>query len=147
MRCFEETRELAVSAKTMFDVVMDIDRYPEFLPWVAQAKILSRTGDELTAELTAELGGRHYPFQTVDRFIPGKIIEIRLLKGPFRFLESVWTFEDLTAERCRVHFSIEFEFKSMMLDLVASPLFATACRSMVHAFENRAVLLSGESKR
>ncbi len=143
MRFFEETRELAVSAKSMFDVVMDIDRYPEFLPWVAQARILSRSGDELTAELTAELGGRQYPFQTVDRFIPGKIVEIRLLEGPFRFLESVWTFEDLASGRCRVHFSIEFEFKSMMLDLVASPLFASACKSMVHAFERRAILLAG----
>ncbi|RMH62434.1 MAG: type II toxin-antitoxin system RatA family toxin [Zetaproteobacteria bacterium] len=146
MRCFEETRELAVSPERMFDIVMDIDAYPAFLPWVADARVLTRKEGELTAELAAELGGRQFRFRTIDRFVPGKIVEIRLLEGPFNFLESVWTFEPASADAqgCRVHFSIEFEFRSSMLDLVASPLFATACRSMVHAFERRALELAGE---
>ncbi len=141
MRCFEETRDIAVSASRMFDVVMDIEAYPDFLPWVAGARVLTRGEGELAAELTADLGGKQYRFQTVDRFVPGKIVEIRLLQGPFRFLESLWTFEATGEDRCRVHFSIEFEFKNMMLDLVASPLFATACKSMVHAFEKRSLTL------
>ncbi len=141
MHSFEETRELACSAETMFDVVMDIDAYADFLPWVADSRVLERSEGELTAELVAELAGTRHPFRTVDRFIRPKLVEIRLLEGPFRFLESLWTFEALDARRCRVHFSIEFAFRSAMLDLVASPLFATACRSMVHAFEKRAVQL------
>jgi coenzyme Q-binding protein COQ10 len=68
-------------------------------------------------------------------------VEIRLLEGPFRFLESVWTFEDRGNGSCKVHFSIEFEFRSMMLGMVANPIFSTACRSMVHAFEQRAIAL------
>jgi len=57
----------------------------------------------------------------------------------------VWTFEAIGSERCTVHFSIEFEFRSMMLDMVASPIFATACRSMVQSFEQRALALRGSS--
>jgi len=141
MRSFEETREIACSAVTMFDIVMDIEAYPAFLPWVAGATILTRQAGELSAELIADLAGSRHSFQTIDRFVPNKLIEVRLLEGPFRFLESIWTFEPISDERCKVHFSIEFEFRSMMLDLVASPVFGTACKSMVQSFEKRAMEL------
>lgn len=141
MPSFEETRVLPCPSRLLFDVVMDIEAYPEFLPWVAAARVLSRIENELTAELVAEFAGIHHPFRTVDRFLPPKLVEIRLLEGPFRFLESVWTFEDVGENACRVHFSIEFEFKSLMLSMVGTPVFATASKSMVHAFEQRAVEL------
>ncbi len=142
MHSFEETRVLPCSAQAMYDAVMDIESYPDFLPWVAAARILTRDDDELTAELVAELAGRQHSFQTLDRFMPGKLVEIRLLDGPFKFLESLWSFEALGESSCKVHFSIEFEFKNMMLDIVASPIFSTACKSMVHAFEKRALMVS-----
>jgi coenzyme Q-binding protein COQ10 len=125
----------------MFDVVMHIEAYPEFLPWVADSRVLSRMDGELTAELVADLAGVQHSFRTIDRFVTNKLVEIRLLEGPFRFLESVWTFEDRGNGSCKVHFSIEFEFRSMMLGMVANPIFSTACRSMVHAFEQRAIAL------
>jgi len=145
MRSFEETREIACAAATMFNIVMDIEAYPSFLPWVANATILHRKPGELSAELVADLAGSKHSFQTVDRFVTNKLIEVRLLEGPFRFLESVWTFEPLGDDRCKVHFSIEFEFRSMMLDMVASPIFATACKSMVKSFEQRALDLKGRA--
>ncbi len=141
MRCFEESRLVCCSAPHMFSVVMDIDAYSQFLPWVADARILTRTDGELTAELVADLAGVHYSFRTLDRFVADKLIEIRLLEGPFRFLESVWTFEAQGEGSCHVHFSIEFEFRSMLLGVVANPIFSTACKSMVRAFEQRAIRL------
>ncbi|MCF7821249.1 MAG: type II toxin-antitoxin system RatA family toxin [Mariprofundaceae bacterium] len=137
MHSFEETRILPCNAKDMYSAVMDIEAYPDFLPWVADAKILTRESDTLSAELVAELAGVRYSFKTVDRFMPGKLVEIRLQDGPFRFLESLWSFEQLGEDSCSVHFSIEFEFKNMMLDMVASPVFSAVCKSMVHAFEKR----------
>jgi len=147
MHSFEETRVLPCSAEDMYDAVMDIDAYPQFLPWVAEARILTREEDQLSAELVAELAGMRHSFKTIDRFMPGKLVEIRLLEGPFKFLESLWSFEKLGDSSCRVHFSIEFEFKNMMLDMVASPIFTTACRSMVHAFEKRAAMNSESDQR
>jgi len=141
MRTFEETRDLPCSAAEIYGVVMDIEAYETFLPWVAHSRVLERGDGELTAELVADFAGMHQSFRTVDRFVENKMVEIRLLDGPFNFLESLWTFENLGDERCRVHFSIEFEFRSMMLDLVASPIFSTACKTMVHTFESRAVVL------
>jgi len=142
MHCFEETRVLPVSAKDMYDLVMDIEAYPAFVPWISGAEILTNDDHELSAELTMNIGGVHYKFQTSDRFMPNKLVEIKLLSGPFRFLESVWSFQALSDGSCEVHFSIEFEFKSMMLDLVASPIFGAACKTMVETFEKRALSLS-----
>jgi len=142
MRSFEESRVIRCSLESMFTVVMDIEAYPDFLPWVAGATVLTREEGELTAELIADFAGSHHKFRTIDRYVTNKLIEIRLLDGPFRFLESIWTFEPAGEGSCKVHFSIEFEFRSMMLDLVASPIFTTACKSMVQAFEKRAMALS-----
>jgi len=144
MHSFEETRLLPCASRDLYDVVMDIEAYPQFLPWVAAARILRRSGDDLDAELVAEFAGMRHSFQTTDRFLAGKMIEIRLKQGPFRFLESYWSFDDLGPESCRVHFSIEFAFRNLMLDVVAAPVFTTACRQMVAAFERRA--LQGKGK-
>jgi len=141
VRSFEETRLVHCSAKQMFDIVLDIEAYPLFLPWVSDAKLLSQESGELTAELTADLAGSRHSFKTIDRFVANKLIEVRLLEGPFRFLESLWTFDVIDDDHCQVHFSIEFEFRNMMLDLVASPIFSTACKSMVQAFEQRSLEL------
>ncbi len=141
MPSYDDMRLLACPAAHIFNVVMDIPAYPEFLPWVADARVLTRTDDELTAELVADFKGLHQAFKTVDRFVPGKLVEIRLLEGPFRFLESVWSFEETGATSCRVHFSIEFEFRSIMLGMVASPIFGHACMTMAHVFEKRAISL------
>ena len=139
MHCFEESREIACSAATMYNLVIDIPAYPQFLPWVADACILQQTSDTITAELVAELAGIRYRFSTIDRLMPNQLVEIRLNEGPFKFLESIWSFDTIDAHHCRVRFSIEFAFKNMMLDMVASPLFSTACRTMVTAFEKRAL--------
>ncbi|MDQ7003544.1 MAG: type II toxin-antitoxin system RatA family toxin [Ghiorsea sp.] len=142
MHCFEETKILPASAKVMYDLVMDIEAYPAFVPWVCGAELLEVKDNELSAELTMDLAGMKHKFQTVDYFMPHKLIEIRLLSGPFKFLESVWTFEYIDENSCEVHFSIEFEFKNMMLDMVASPLFGVACKTMVKTFEKRAASLA-----
>jgi len=141
MPAYEDVRVLACPARHMYDVVMDIPSYPEFLPWVADARVLTRGQDELTAELVADFKGVRQAFRTIDRFVPGKLVEIRLLEGPFRFLESVWSFENTGPESCRVHFSIEFEFRSMMLGMVVSPVFGHACMTMARVFDERAMTL------
>jgi len=147
MPCYDDVRLLSCPVEHVFDVVMDIAAYPEFLPWVADARILSREDDALTAELVADFKGIRQPFRTIDRFIPGKLVEIRLLEGPFRFLESVWSFERTGETACRVRFSIEFEFKSMMLGMVASPIFGHACMTMARVFEKRAMALYAAPRR
>jgi coenzyme Q-binding protein COQ10 len=113
------------------------------VPWVSAAEILTHSDNELSAELTVDLAGMQHKFKTVDHFTPHNLVEIQLLSGPFRFLESVWKFDVIDDNSCEVHFSIEFEFKSTMLDIVASPVFGAACKTMVRTFEKRALSISG----
>ena len=141
MPSYHDVRPLACPADHVFGVVMDIAAYPEFLPWVADARVLSREDDALIAELVADFKGVRQVFRTIDRFIPGKLVNIHLLEGPFRSLESVWSFEETGETTCRVHFSIEFEFRNMILSMVASPIFGHACMTMAHVFEKRAMAL------
>jgi len=129
-------------AQPIYELVLDIERYPEFLPWVAGATVLERFDDHLTAELVADLKGFRQAFQTVDRFAPHQIIEIRLLNGPFKFLEAVWTFTP-KGEGTMVHFSIAFEFSSRLLSMTAGPLFLKAAQMMVDEFLQRARLTLG----
>ncbi|MBF0281455.1 MAG: type II toxin-antitoxin system RatA family toxin [Zetaproteobacteria bacterium] len=144
MHAFEETKIIPCQAKDFFDIVLDISAYPDFLPWVSRASVLSRTEHALTAELVASLAGKEYSFQTTDTFEKHAHIDIRLLNGPFKFLESFWSFENLGEHSCRVHFSIEFAFNSRMLDLIAAPIFSVACKSMVHSFEKRVQAIHGK---
>lgn len=146
MPSFEEIRVIPCPREKLFEVVMDIESYPRFLPWVADARILKRVDHELTAELVAEFAGIRHAFRTVDRFLPCKMIEIRLLEGPFRFLESVWTFDALGEDATNVHFSIKFEFNNPFLGMVVGPIFSTACKTMVHAFEERALAVTEKGK-
>jgi len=138
MHCFEETRVIDVSAQTMYNLVMDIEAYPAFVPWVSHTTILSHGESELRAEVGIDLAGLKHAFKTIDRFTPKTAVEIELLSGPFRFLESTWSFEALSEKSCRVSFAIEFQFESAFLDMVASPLFGAACKTMVKTFERRA---------
>ncbi len=137
MHRFSETRIVEAGAERMFDVVIDIERYPEFLPWVVGARVLERGANELVAELVADVAGRRIAFRTRDVFERPRSIGIRLEEGPFRFLESTWRFRDLAPARCEVHFSIEFAFASRWLELLAGPMFDLAARRMVGAFEAR----------
>ncbi len=145
MHHFAETRVLAVQAAAMFDVVMDIEHYPEFLPWVADARVLWRKEDELVAELVAEFAGKRVAFRTRDRFARPHFVDVKLEEGPFRFLEARWRFRDLAPSRCEVDFAIEFAFASRWLELVAGPVLDHAARRMVHAFEARARALGGRA--
>lgn len=144
MHCFEETRVLPVSAESMYALVIDIESYPMFVPWVAATQILSHGEKELSAEISVDLAGLKHTFKTVDRFVDNQSIDIELMSGPFRFLESSWRFEPINAQSCRVSFAIEFEFENALLDMVASPIFGAACKTMVKTFERRAVALEGK---
>jgi ribosome-associated toxin RatA of RatAB toxin-antitoxin module len=128
----------------MFALVDDIDRYPEFLPWCESAEVLSRNEDEVRATLNLSKGGVHKSFSTLNRRQPDKIIEMRLLEGPFKHLEGFWRFESLGEKACKVSLDLDFEFKNRMVGLVVGPVFNPVANSLVDAFCKRADDLYGK---
>ena len=132
------------SPAQMFALVDAIEVYPEFLPWCRATKVLSRTDDEVRATIELSKGGVEKAFTTCNRNQKNKMIEMRLVEGPFKRLEGYWRFDALGDEGCKVSFDLEFEFASRMLDMVVGPVFSQIANSLVDSFHRRAVEVYGK---
>jgi coenzyme Q-binding protein COQ10 len=125
-------------------IIMDIEKYPEFLPWCKKARIISENDDFLTAELSVEFKGFTETYVSKVRRTVEKgqyYIEVVAISGPFKLLKNIWSIKELD-NRAEVDFSIDFEFKSRILDMVIGMFFSTATEKMIGAFETRAGKLS-----
>jgi len=131
------------SASQMFALVDDIDAYPDFLPWCKSSTVLSRDEDEVQATLELSRGGIHKTFTTCNRLQQGKMIEMRLVEGPFQHLEGFWRFERLGEDACKVSLDLEFEFSNRILEVTLGPIFNQIANSLVDAFCERAVMNYG----
>lgn len=126
------------SASEMYDLVNDIAAYPDFLPWCGSSKVISRTDDEVRATVELSRSGIKKSFTTLNRLQKDKMIEIRLIEGPFKHLEGFWRFEKLNDLACKVMFDIEFEFSSRILAMTVGPIFSQISSTMIDAFTKRA---------
>ena len=136
-----ETRVLPYTPEQMFDLVADIERYRDFLPWVTGAHITERRDDHLLADLVIGFGPLHERFTSKVVLDRPKRIEVVGVKGPFHHLRNQWTFEPATKDgkaACAVGFSIDFAFKSFLLQTMMGALFSRSVDHMVEAFEARA---------
>ncbi len=127
----------------MYDLVADVERYPEFLPWCLAARIRRRCGNTLVADLVIGFRGlreRYTSRVTLDR--PRLRIDVSYEEGPFRYLDNHWVFEN-TGYGCVIDFFIDFEFRSRLLQSLMGLLFDKAVQRMVTAFEDRARDLYG----
>jgi ribosome-associated toxin RatA of RatAB toxin-antitoxin module len=127
----------------MFALVDDVERYPEFLPWCKSSQVLSRNDDELRATLTLSMRGVEKSFTTCNRNQKNKMIEVRLVEGPFRHLCGFWRFDALGDAGCKVCLDMDFEFSSRMLGMVVGPVFSQVANSLVDSFQKRAVQVYG----
>ncbi len=125
-------------AEDMFELVDSIEDYPKYLPWCRHASVMSRTEDEVRASITLAKGAVQKSFSTCNRIQRGKMIEIKLLNGPFRHLEGFWRFENLEGQGCRISLDLEFEFATKLLSLAISPIFTPIANSLVDSFCKRA---------
>lgn len=140
-----ETRVVPYSPEQMFDLVADIRRYPEFLPWCLKARVREEAGDVLRAEVVIGYKMiRESWFSRVYLYRPSKI-DVTYLEGPFRHLTNQWQFSAAEGRpgHTRIDFYIDFEFRTRFLDRMVGPLFNEATRRMVNAFEQRAKAIYG----
>lgn len=143
----KELKYLPYHPDQIFDLVADVERYPEFLPWCERLALLSRETrdmqERLIAEMTVSFNVYRERFRTevlLDR--EARTIEVTYLDGPFKYLENDWRFAP-EGEGTLADFRIAFEFKSRALQLVAGFFFDEAFRRLVAAFDARARFLYG----
>jgi coenzyme Q-binding protein COQ10 len=143
MPTHSEKRVLPYTPQQLFDLVADIERYPEFLPWCVATRITERSGDRLVSEMV--IGFKMFRERFVSRVKldrEGRRIDVAYAEGPFKYLTNHWIFED-HPRGCMIDFYVEFEFNSRLLQKVIQVLFHEAVRRMVGAFESRARDLYG----
>ncbi len=138
-----ETRTLPYSAEQLYNMVLDIECYPEFLPWCKAARILERHEDHLLGELVIVFKGFRESY--VSNITPSVSatahnIDVKLVRGPFKHLNNHWRFVP-HADGCEVHFSLDFEMKYRWMEAILGTLFARATEKMVSAFTARAKVL------
>ena len=126
------------SPQQMFALVEDIERYPEFLPWVSRAELLERRENEIVGRLEMHRAGVRETFTTRNVLSPPSEITLHLVSGPFRTLEGRWTFENIADRGARVNLSVHFEFASPMLSLLLTRSFEKNCTELINAFLARA---------
>jgi coenzyme Q-binding protein COQ10 len=137
-----ESRIVSYPAEFMFDIVADVERYPEFVPWCDALRILKREreGDDeiLIAETTVGFKGMQERYTSRARLDRKNLrIDVVQTEGVFKHMETHWRFTPM-GDRSRLEFSISFEFNSRLLTLVAGKAFGIVVERMTHAFEKRA---------
>jgi coenzyme Q-binding protein COQ10 len=143
MPTHKERRVLPYSPAQLYELVVDIERYPEFLPWCLGARVRTREDDLIVADLI--IGFRMFRERFTSRVRPdpaAQRIDVTYAEGPFRYLENHWRFLD-HPQGCEIDFYVDFEFRSKLLQKVIETLFHEAVRRMVAAFETRARALYG----
>ncbi|OHC73555.1 MAG: ubiquinone-binding protein [Rhodospirillales bacterium RIFCSPLOWO2_12_FULL_58_28] len=133
-----EKRVLSHTPEQMFDLVADIEKYPEFLPWCVSTRIRERNGNELVADMVIGFNIFRERFtSTVKLDRPGRI-DVSYADGPFKYLNNHWIFNKVEGGKCEVDFFVDFEFRSGLLQKMIGAVFETAVRVMVSAFRKRA---------
>ncbi len=133
-----EKRRLPYTPEQMFDLVADVERYPEFLPWCQEVRVRRREADRILADLV--IGYRFVRERFTSRVEldrPGRI-DVTYSEGPLRYLNNRWIFRPVGVGQCEIDFFVDFEFRSRILEKIMGVFFGEAIRRMVGAFETRA---------
>ncbi|MEQ8292457.1 MAG: type II toxin-antitoxin system RatA family toxin [Roseovarius sp.] len=148
MPSHSETRTMPYTAQQMYDLVADVESYPEFLPWTAAARIRKVTPrDDGARVMEADLVISFKVFREkfgskVTLWDEARVIETEYLDGPFKYMKSNWKFEEAEGG-CKVHFDVDFELRNRLLQSASEFFFYEAMKRVVKAFETRAKELYG----
>lgn len=126
------------SATKMYQLVCDIESYPQFLPWCAKASVSEQSDTHQLASISMDSKMRGLTFTTRNRLVQDSAIHMGLVDGPFKKLTGVWRITPLDEQACKVELAIDFEFKSRILATMLSGAFSKICDTMVAAFVKRA---------
>lgn len=134
---------LPYSAREMYDLVADIESYPDFLPWCGDAAIISHDEKQVVASIKIAYHKIHKTFTTRNVLQPGASMNMRLVEGPFRDLHGLWRFDALDSRSSRISLDIEFDFSNRVVALALGPVFGHIVNTLVDSFRQRAVTVYG----
>ncbi|MBB1272563.1 MULTISPECIES: type II toxin-antitoxin system RatA family toxin [Psychromonas] len=134
---------LMYSAQEMYQLVNDVNAYPEFLPGCSETTVLLDQVNLMKASIKVSKAGISQTFVTENTLVEGQSISMKLLEGPFKHLSGGWTFTALDEQACKVSLDLEFEFSNSIVKLAFGRVFHELIGSMVKSFSNRAKTVYG----
>lgn len=137
------------SPREMYDLVVRVEDYPQFLPWCERAEVLEAAEEGMTARLSLAYAGVRHAFTTRNAHRPGELVQVSLVDGPFSLLDGTWQFHALgrpggDAQACKIEFDLRYAFASKPLETVLSPVFDRVANTFVDSFVKRAQQVYGE---
>ena len=145
MTIIDRSAILPFSAESVFDLVADIEGYPDFLPGCVGAEIIERDTHTVTARLALSRAGMTQSFMTQNTLARAQTIDLRLIDGPFERFSGVWTFKSLAPEACKVALLLDFRLKSSLVNAAAGKLFDRVAHDLVDAVVKRAQTVLGDA--
>lgn len=139
-----ETRHLPYTPEQMFDMVADVKRYPEFLPWVSAMRVRQDSDTATLADMIVGFKGLRETFTSKVEKVRPDHIHVEYIDGPLKYLHNDWRFRSEEGG-CAVDFAVDFQFKNRMFEMLAGQVFGVALRRMIGAFEDRAKVLYGSN--
>ncbi|MCF7354231.1 SRPBCC family protein [Vibrio sp. CK2-1] len=129
---------VSFSAQQMYDLVNDVEKYPEFLPGCSGSKLIEYTDTALVASVDVSKAGIKKTFTTSNTMEPGRRINLELVDGPFKSLTGFWVFTPLDDFACKIEFSLSFEFTNKLIEMAFGKVFNELTNNMVNSFTQRA---------
>lgn len=131
------------SASRMFALVDDVKKYPDFLPWCGGADLIKQDEQSTVATLHIDYHGLRQKFTTENHKVFPNLMEIKLKDGPFKQLEGVWRFIELSEQACKIEFVLNYEFANNFLEKIIAPVFNHIANTFVDGFVARADVVYG----
>lgn len=126
------------NCQQMYQLINDVNAYPNFVPDCADSKIIEQTENSMTAALLVAKGGLKKWFTTKNTLTPSNKVELKLVDGPFKQLIGQWQLTELSEQACKVELRLDYEFSNKMIELAFGKVFTHLANNMVQAFINRA---------
>lgn len=143
MPVIEKTALVEYPQSQMFELVEQVEHYPEFMPWCGGTEVHRRTDDKIVATIHINYHGIKAHFSTENDKEPPDCMTINLRHGPFQRLEGVWRFIPLGDTACKIDFRLDYEFSSRLLEKALGPVFHKVASSFIDAFIRRAAQIHG----
>lgn len=129
----------------MFNLVADVDKYPEFMPWCGGSTVHRQDDSGMDASVTISLAGIRQTFTTRNTHDYPNNIQIELIDGPFSALTGTWEFQELAPDACKILYTMQYKFSSRALATVVGPVFSRIASSFIDSFTKRAQNVYGDS--
>lgn len=138
MKTIYKEEDINLETSIIFNLINDIDRYPEFLPWCTKTEVLNKTKNTLTGKIYISKSLMKWDFTTNNIIDKNKTITLMLVDGPFEMLDGQWSFTSLDKNNTRVCLKINYKFKNLIIELSIEPIFKTIMNSILNSFIEQA---------